>query len=59
VTLDTTRDPETHRVTAVRVEVRLPSDFPEKYRPAILRAVDQCSVKRHILEPPKFEVVAV
>jgi ribosomal protein S12 methylthiotransferase accessory factor len=33
--------------------------FPEKYRDAIVRAADQCAVKRHILEPPRFEVVAV
>ncbi len=30
-----------------------------RYRPAILRAVDQCAVKRAIVEPPLFLSVAV
>ena len=47
------------RVTGLRIEITLPPEFPEKYREAILRAVDQCKVKRHILEAPRFEVVAV
>jgi ribosomal protein S12 methylthiotransferase accessory factor len=46
-------------VSRVRLEVLLPPAFPEKYRDAILRAVDQCKVKRHILEPPQFDVTAV
>jgi hypothetical protein len=32
--------------------------FPERYRAAILRAVDHCAVKRHVLEPPLFTVAA-
>lgn len=46
------------RITELRLEVQLPDDFPEKYRDAIVRAVDHCSVKRHLVEPPKI-VVAV
>ena len=57
LSLDPIRDAETHRVTNVNVEVRLPHDFPEKYRQAILRAVDQCAVKKHIMEPPEFSIV--
>ncbi|GAB4258366.1 MAG: OsmC family protein [Deferrisomatales bacterium] len=56
LTLDTEKAPDGHRIAAVRLELRLPRSFPEKYRKAILRAVDQCTVKRHILEPPAFEV---
>lgn len=59
LTLDTEHNPEAHRVARVRIAIHLPAGFPEKYRKAILRAVDQCSVKRHILEPPAFEVVTV
>jgi ribosomal protein S12 methylthiotransferase accessory factor len=56
VTLEPVHDPERRRVATVRIRVALPAGFPEKYRPAILRAIDQCAVKRHILEPPAFEV---
>jgi putative redox protein len=57
LTLETERDPDSHRVSQVRIAIHLPPDFPEKYRKAIVRTTDQCSVKRHILEPPEFEVV--
>jgi ribosomal protein S12 methylthiotransferase accessory factor len=59
VTMDADRDPETKRVAKVQIAIGLPPGFPEKYRKAIVRAVDQCSVKRHILEPPEFEVVTL
>ena len=50
---------DARRVAGIRIEIRLPPAFPARYRDAILRAVDQCKVKRHILEPPQFEVTAV
>ncbi|HSP33350.1 MAG TPA: OsmC family protein [Thermoanaerobaculia bacterium] len=56
LTLTPIRDPEGRRVATVHVDVRTPPDFPEKYRDALFRAVDHCTVKRHILEPPQFEI---
>ena len=50
---------DARRVARVSIEIRLPLAFPARYRDAILRAVDQCKVKRHILEPPQFAVTAV
>ena len=50
------RDPERKKVVRVRLEVSLPIDFPEKYRTAIVHAVEQCSVKKHLLHPPEFEI---
>ena len=44
------------RLDTIRIDLRLPPGFPEKYRDAIVRAVDQCAVKRAILDPPRFEV---
>jgi ribosomal protein S12 methylthiotransferase accessory factor len=55
--LETEKNPATQLVGKIRLTVRLPAGFPEKYRPAILRAVDQCTVKRHLAEPPAFETV--
>jgi putative redox protein len=51
------RDPERKRVRRIQINVELPGDFPDKYRKAIVRTIDQCTVKRHILEPPEFEVI--
>jgi len=59
LTLGPEMDPDTHRVARVVIDVHLPAGFPEKYRTAILRTIDQCSVKRHILEPPEFQVRTV
>ncbi len=39
---------------AVELLVDLPSSFPEQYRDALLRAVDQCSVKRVLENPPRI-----
>ena len=59
VKLSTTKDPGMPRLRTVRLEIQLPEGFPEKYREAIVRTADQCPVKRHILEPPEMEVVAI
>ena len=59
VTLITSKEPGASRLSTIRVEIHLPAGFPDKYRDAIVRAADQCAVKRHILEPPAFEVVAL
>lgn len=56
VTLEPVRDPEGKRVATIRIEVHLPQGFPDKYHAAILRAIDQCAVKRHIVDPPAFDV---
>jgi ribosomal protein S12 methylthiotransferase accessory factor len=42
----------------ISVEIQLPPDFPEKYRGPVVRAADLCSVKKHLLDPPRFETYA-
>lgn len=59
LTLSTEADEVRKRLSKIRIEIRLPDGFPEKYRTAILRAVDQCTVKRHVVEAPAIEVVTV
>ena len=58
VSMETIKDPETRRIATIRIDVRLPEGFPEKYIPAVRRAVDQCAVKRHMIEPPEFVIEA-
>ena len=50
------RDATGKHVDRIRIEIRLPPAFPAKYREAVQRAIDQCSVKRHLIQPPQFEV---
>ena len=44
---------------AVELEVHLPADFPEKYRGAVLAAVEGCSVKKAIAAGPELRARAV
>jgi len=52
------RDHEQHRIGKLVLEIKLPEGFPDKHREAIIRAADLCAVKKHILDPPAFEVRA-
>jgi putative redox protein len=49
-------DHEQHRVGKLVLEIKLPEGFPEKHREAVIRAADLCAVKKHILNPPAFEI---
>jgi ribosomal protein S12 methylthiotransferase accessory factor len=53
------RDPETHDLKKVSLEVELPPDFPEKYEKALLHVIDLCAVKKAILNAPEFTLQAV
>jgi ribosomal protein S12 methylthiotransferase accessory factor len=55
LTLATDKDPETGLAATVRIDLELPHDFPDKYRQAIVRAMDQCKVKRQLEHPPVVE----
>jgi putative redox protein len=53
------RAAESRRIEKIVLEIRLPDDFPEKHRAAVIRAADLCAVKKHILQPPAFEIRTV
>lgn len=50
------RDPQTHLITTVTIEIVLPAGFPEKYRAAVVQAAQSCTVKKHLENPPKFNL---
>lgn len=50
-------DPATHLAGAIRFEIEVPPTFPEKYHSALVKVVDQCSVKRTLERPPAFETL--
>ncbi len=49
-------DLQTGMVAKVTLDLQLPPDFPEKYKDAVIRAADQCAVKKHLENPPEFEI---
>lgn len=45
------------KVEKMTFELTLPEGFPEKYTSAIVRAIDLCTVKKHIKDAPEFEII--
>jgi ribosomal protein S12 methylthiotransferase accessory factor len=54
LTLTTTWDEARGRVGTITLRLGLPAGFPEKYEKALVRAVDRCAVKQHVVEAPRF-----
>jgi putative redox protein len=57
VTMTTLRGEASKMIDKITVAVDLPRGFPEKYRLALTKAVDHCTVKAHIQRAPQFEIV--
>jgi putative redox protein len=58
LSLRTEKNPETKMISRISIEIMLPPGFPVKYKTAVVKAADQCTVKRHIAQPPVFQVEA-
>lgn len=52
-------DRTTGLIGRIGIDIHVPPEFPEKYHAALIRAADQCAVKKHLEHPPKFEVRTV
>ena len=59
VRLIATRPDGQRRYTRVRIEVTPPVGFPEARVQELLAEAGDCTVKRHVLDPPAFETVRV
>jgi ribosomal protein S12 methylthiotransferase accessory factor len=46
-------------LTKIILEIIVPPEFPEKYHKALIKVVDQCAVKKAILDPPQFQIQTV
>ena len=52
----TEQNETTHMVERIVIEIQLPEDFPEKYKPAVIRSAEKCLVKKHLEKPPAFDI---
>jgi putative redox protein len=50
------RDPASGMVSRVEIEILVPAAFPEKFLPALIRSAEQCAVKKHLAQPPAFDI---
>ena len=44
------------RYPQITIDLTLPTNFPAKYKKAIWRTANLCTVKKHILNPPHFSI---
>ncbi len=47
---------EKRMIGKIEITVIYPEGFPEKYKPALEKVIDQCAVKKHLFDPPEFVV---
>jgi len=46
-------------ISRIELELELPAEFPDKYRAAVINAMNLCTVKKHLHQPPAFEITTV
>ena len=52
-------DPMGNGLAKIILEIIVPPEFPEKYHSALVRAANQCPVKKAIFDPPEIDVKTV
>jgi putative redox protein len=48
---------ETGLPTNIKLDIKLPAGFPEKYKASMINVAELCKVKKTIANPPRFEIV--
>ena len=49
-------NPATGMIEQIDLEILIPPAFPEKYRDSLIRSAELCKVKKHMEQPPKFNI---
>jgi putative redox protein len=49
-------NPASGMVEKIDLEIQVPPSFPEKYRNSLIRSAELCKVKKHLENPPTFEI---
>ena len=52
------RNDASHLMEKISIDIRIPPEFPDKYRKAVIRAAEMCTVKRNLNHPPEIIVTA-
>ena len=50
-------NPEKQMIGKIEISINVPPDFPEKYHDALIKSAALCAVKKHMQDPPEFEIV--
>ena len=54
--LDTERDQKSKMISKIKIEIQLPAAFPGKYKDAVVKAAELCTVTKHLNDPPVLNV---
>lgn len=49
-------DPATQMIGQIDLDIVVPPEFPQKYHEALVRSANRCLVKKHLENPPSFNV---
>lgn len=52
-------DPAKRMIGKITIEILVPPSFPEKYHDALVKTASLCAVKKHLEDPPEFDVHTV
>jgi putative redox protein len=47
---------ETGMVDEIDIEIHVPPNFPAKYYDSLVRSAELCKVKKHLENPPRFQI---
>jgi ribosomal protein S12 methylthiotransferase accessory factor len=56
LSMDWEREDKRPMEAKARFRLVLPDGFPDKYRPGIVKAMELCTVKRYLNNPPAFSI---
>jgi putative redox protein len=48
---------ETGLPVQIKLDIKLPAGFPEKYKASLIHVAELCKVKKTIANPPMFEII--
>lgn len=49
-------DPMKRGIGKIALEIQVPPEFPEQYKEAVIRSAELCAVKKHLHDPPRFDI---
>lgn len=56
ISMEVERNNATGLIGKIQLNLQLPEGFPEKYKNAIINSMELCTVKKHLHNPPEFEI---
>jgi ribosomal protein S12 methylthiotransferase accessory factor len=59
LTMRTRYNPTKGLIDEIALELTTPPGFPDRYRDAIINAMELCAVKKHLMQPPAFAITTV